>query len=75
MKEVGHSIKFEHPLMQPDLIAERAENQYVDDNSNGAVCHGGDFEECARKLQINANTANWVLHVSAGGHNFDKRLW
>ena len=47
-------------------------DQYVDDQSNGAVKAGDDAAECVHKLEENANLSNDLLNESGGGDNFLK---
>ena len=68
----GHPIEFEHCSGDPVRRASRTLDQYVDDQSNGAVKAGDGAAECVRKLEENANLSNDLLNASGGGDNFLK---
>jgi hypothetical protein len=55
MEEYGHPIEIEHPSQKEGTTFTRYIDQFVDDQSNGAVLFGDGIEEGARKLQINGN--------------------
>ena len=65
--EEGHPISLDHPSDHSEWRAIRYSDQFVDDQSNGAVYPGDDAEECTRKLEINANLSNSLLNASGGG--------
>ena len=69
MEEAGHPIKVEHPSRKEGTTSKRYIDQFVDDQSNGAVLFGDGIEECARKLEINGNLSNSSLNASGGGEN------
>ena len=71
-KKKGHPIEFEHCSGDPTRRASRTLDQYVDDQSNGAVNVGDDAAECVQKLEKNANLSNDLLNASGGGDNFLK---
>jgi hypothetical protein len=68
--EVAHPIEFEHCSGDPTQRVSRTIDQYVDDQSNGAVKAGDDAAECVLKLEENANLSNDLLNASGGGDNF-----
>jgi hypothetical protein len=70
--EADHPIEFEHCSGDLTQRAFRTIDQYVDDQSNGAVNAGDDAAECVRKLKKNANLSNDLLNASVGGENFLK---
>ena len=49
--EAAHPIEFEHCSGDPTQRASRTIDQYVDDQSNGAVKAGDDAAECVCKLE------------------------
>ena len=49
--EKCHTIEFEHCSGDPAKRASRTLDQYVDDQSNGAVKARDDVAECIRKLE------------------------
>ena len=72
MEEAGHHMEIEHPSRKEGKASKRYSDQFVDDQSNGAVLYGDGIEECARKLEINGNLSNSLLNASGGGNNIDK---
>jgi hypothetical protein len=72
MEEAGHPMEFEHPSRKEGTTSKRYSDQFVDDQSNGAVLYGDGIEECAIKLEINGNLSNSLLNASGGGDNIDK---
>ena len=56
--EAAHPIEFEHCSGDPTRRASRTLDQYVDDQSNGAVKAGDNAAECVRKLEENTNLSN-----------------
>jgi hypothetical protein len=71
-EEAGHPIEIEHPSRKEGTTSKRYSDQFVDDQSNGAVLYGDSIEECARKLEINGNLSNSLLNASGGDDNIDK---
>ena len=70
--EVAHPIECEHCSGDPTQRWSHTIDQYVDDQSNGAVKAGEDAAECFRKLEENANLSNDLLNASGGGDDFLK---
>ena len=50
MKDKGYPIELDHPSRQKGTTEIHGIDQYVEDQSNGAVSFGDDIEECTRKL-------------------------
>ena len=72
MKDEGYPIKLKHPYHENGIIEIRYSDQFVDNQSSGAVLFGDDIKECTRKLEINGHFSNSILNASGGGYNFDK---
>ena len=70
--EVAHPIEFDNCYGDPTQRASCTIDQYVDDQSNGAVKAGDDAAECIHMLEENANISNELLNASGGGDNFLK---
>ena len=71
MEEAGHPIKIEHPSQKEGTTSTWYSDQFVDDQSNVEVLFGDGIEECERKLEMNGNLSNSLLHASRGGDNID----
>ena len=72
MKDEGYPIKLKHPYHQKGIIEICYSDQFVDDQSHGAVSFGDGIEECTRKLEVHGNLSNILLNASGGGDNFGK---
>ena len=71
-EKVAHTIEFDHCSGDPTQKESRTLNQYVDDQSNGAVKAGDDASKCVSTLEENENLSNDLLNVSGRGGNFLK---